>query len=41
MLGIFLVPVLFVVVEKLIHREPKERAPGLAAVAAPIHGGRE
>ena len=41
MLGIFLVPVLFVVVEKLIHREPKERAPGLAPVPAPIHGGRE
>ena len=41
MLGIFLVPVLFVVVERLIHREPKQHAPGLAALPSPVHGGRE
>jgi HAE1 family hydrophobic/amphiphilic exporter-1 len=40
LLGIFLVPVLFVVIEKLVHRETAPTAPP-AAVPAPVAGGRE
>jgi HAE1 family hydrophobic/amphiphilic exporter-1 len=40
LLGIFLVPVLFVVIEKLVHRE-KSPAASPAAVPAPVAGGRE
>jgi HAE1 family hydrophobic/amphiphilic exporter-1 len=40
LLGIFLVPVLFVVIEKLVHREKTHAAPP-AAVPSPVAGGRE
>jgi HAE1 family hydrophobic/amphiphilic exporter-1 len=41
LLGIFLVPVLFVVVEKLTHRGEAHAAPGHAAAPAPVAGGAE
>jgi HAE1 family hydrophobic/amphiphilic exporter-1 len=40
LLGIFLVPVLFVVVEKLVHRERAHAAPP-AAAPSPVAGGSE
>jgi hypothetical protein len=39
LLGIFLVPVLFVLVERLVHRG-EAHAPG-SALASPVAGGRE
>jgi hypothetical protein len=39
LLGIFLVPVLFVLVERLVHRE-EGHAPE-AALPSPVAGGRE
>jgi Cu/Ag efflux pump CusA len=39
MLGIFLVPVLFVLVERLVHRG--EAVAPAAAVPSPVAGGRE
>jgi HAE1 family hydrophobic/amphiphilic exporter-1 len=43
LIGIFLVPVLFVVIEKLTHRSEKHTEPGAvhAPAAAPVAGGRE
>jgi HAE1 family hydrophobic/amphiphilic exporter-1 len=42
MVGIFLTPVLFVVVEKLVHRgEASEHAPGAAPAPSPVAGGSQ
>jgi HAE1 family hydrophobic/amphiphilic exporter-1 len=41
MLGIFLVPVLFVVVEKLTHRGEAHAAPAAPPAPAPVAGGAE
>ena len=41
-ISIFLVPVLFVVVERLVHREKKQKGEAVPAAGAPVvAGGKE